>query len=96
VALGATDPTAENQIGPDLPIDRSGPYPERSGEQFEGAAWKFRSGAQWREVPAEFGVWQTAHDRFPRWRDAGRTPDQARSTPPAPGVELDARPHPTQ
>ncbi len=33
--------------------------------------WKFRSGAQWREVPPEFGVWQTVYDRFVRWRDAG-------------------------
>lgn len=33
--------------------------------------WKFRSGAQWREMPPEFGVWQTVYDRFRRWRDVG-------------------------
>ncbi|NUV54929.1 transposase [Streptomyces coelicolor] len=33
--------------------------------------WKFRSGARWREMPPEFGVWQTVYDRFVRWRDAG-------------------------
>jgi len=33
--------------------------------------WKFRSNAQWREMPPEFGVWQTVYDRFVRWRDAG-------------------------
>lgn len=32
--------------------------------------WKFRSGAQWREIPPKFGVWQTVDDRFVRWRDA--------------------------
>ncbi|BCL25101.1 hypothetical protein GCM10017668_69440 [Streptomyces tuirus] len=58
-------------IGPFLPIGRYGPYPEHLREQFEGVIWKFRSGAQWREMPPEFGVWQTVYDRFLRWRDAG-------------------------
>lgn len=58
-------------IGPFLPIGRSGPYPEHLREQLEGVIWKFRSGAQWREMPPEFGVWQTVYDRFLRWRDVG-------------------------
>ncbi|CAL9565673.1 IS5 family transposase ISSan1 [Streptomyces sp. enrichment culture] len=58
-------------IEPFLPIGRSGPYPEHLREQFEGVIRKFRSGAQWREMPPEFGVWQTVYDRFVRWRDAG-------------------------
>ena len=33
--------------------------------------WKFRSGAQWRGMPPEFGVWQTVYDCFVRRRDAG-------------------------
>lgn len=40
-------------------------------EQFEGVIWWFRSGGQWREMPAEFGAWQTVYDRFTKWRDAG-------------------------
>jgi transposase len=58
-------------IGPFLPIGRSGPYPEHLREHFEGVIWKFRSGAQWREMPPEFGVWQTVYDRFLRWRGMG-------------------------
>ncbi|OKJ26678.1 transposase [Streptomyces sp. CB01580] len=58
-------------IGPFLPIGRSGPYPEHLREQFEGVIWKFRSGSQWREMPSEFGVWQTVYNRFLQWRDAG-------------------------
>jgi transposase len=58
-------------IGPFLPIGRYGPYPQRLREQFEGVLWKFRSGGQWREMPSEFGVWQTVYDRFLQWRDAG-------------------------
>jgi transposase len=58
-------------IEPYLPIGRYGPYPQRLREQFEGVLWKFRSGGQWREMPSEFGVWQTVYDRFLQWRDAG-------------------------
>lgn len=57
-------------IEPFLPIGRSGPHPEHLRDQFEGVIWKFRSGAQWREMPPEFGVWQTVYNRFVRWRDA--------------------------
>lgn len=58
-------------IEPFLPIGRFGPYPGRLREQFEGVLWKFRSGGQWREMPSEFGAWQTVYDRFCQWRDAG-------------------------
>lgn len=58
-------------IEPFLPVGRSGPYPEHLREQFEGVIWKFRSGSQWREMPSEFGVWQTVYNRFLQWRDAG-------------------------
>jgi transposase len=58
-------------IEPFLPIGRFGPYPKRLREQFEGVLWRFRSGGQWREMPSEFGAWQTVYDRFRQWRDAG-------------------------
>ncbi|ROQ82753.1 putative transposase of IS4/5 family DUF4096 [Streptomyces sp. CEV 2-1] len=58
-------------VEPYLPIGEYGPYPARLRQQFEGVIWKFRSGAQWREMPAEFGPWSTVHNRFRQWRDAG-------------------------
>lgn len=58
-------------IEPLLPIGRFGPYPEHLREQSEGVIWKFGSGGQWREMPPEFGVWQTVYNRFLQWRDAG-------------------------
>jgi len=58
-------------VEPYLPIGEFGPYPTRLREQFEGVIWRFRSGAQWREIPAEFGAWPTVHNRFRQWRDAG-------------------------
>lgn len=54
-----------------LPISRFGPYPERLRQQCEGVIWRFRTGGQWREMPAEFGAWPTVHNRFRQWRDAG-------------------------
>jgi transposase len=58
-------------VVPYLPIGEYGPYPERLREQFEGVIWRFRSGAQWREMPGEFGPWPTVYGRFRVWRDAG-------------------------
>jgi transposase len=58
-------------IEPYLPVGGYGPYPERLRPQFEGVIWRFRTGGQWREVPAEFGAWPTVHNRFRQWRDAG-------------------------
>jgi transposase len=58
-------------IEPYLPVGGFGPYPERLREQFEGVIWRFRAGAQWREMPERFGAWQTVYQRFARWRDAG-------------------------
>lgn len=57
-------------IEPLLPIGSFGAYPEHLREQFEGVIWKFRSGSQWREMPSEFGVWQTVYNRFLQWGDA--------------------------
>lgn len=58
-------------IEPYLPIGEYGPYPVRLRQQFEGVMWRFRTGGQWREMPAEFGAWSTVHNRFRQWRDAG-------------------------
>ncbi|MFF3672269.1 transposase [Microtetraspora malaysiensis] len=51
-------------IGPYLPIGGFGPYPERLRQQFEGVIWRFKTDAQRREMPREFGAWPTVHSRF--------------------------------
>ena len=33
--------------------------------------WILRTGAPWRDLPPEFGGWNTTHRRFCRWRDNG-------------------------
>lgn len=58
-------------IGPYLPIGEYRPYPERLRLQFEGVIWRFRTGAQWREMLREFGSWPTVSNRLRQWRDAG-------------------------
>jgi Putative transposase of IS4/5 family (DUF4096) len=33
--------------------------------------WLTRSGARWKELPREYGPYQTAHRRYQEWIDAG-------------------------
>ncbi len=36
-----------------------------------GILWVARTGSSWRELPDQFGPWQTVHGRYQRWRKAG-------------------------
>jgi transposase len=36
-----------------------------------GLMWKLCTGAQWRDLPERYGPWQTAYERFARWRREG-------------------------
>jgi len=29
--------------------------------------WRARSGARWRDIPAEYGPWQSVYSRFRKW-----------------------------
>ncbi len=58
-------PGAQRQwIEPHLPMGEYGPHPERLRDQFEGVTWRFKTGAQWREMPGDFGPWSTVYGRF--------------------------------
>lgn len=37
----------------------------------EGMAWKFRTGAPWRDVPERFGNWSTIYKNFNRLAEQG-------------------------
>ncbi|WP_066285498.1 IS5 family transposase [Arthrobacter sp. B6] len=37
----------------------------------EGTAWKFRTGAPWRDLPAHFGNWNSVLKNFDRWAKDG-------------------------
>ncbi|MEU0744705.1 transposase [Streptomyces sp. NPDC006134] len=58
-------------IDPFLPMGEYGPSPGRLRDQFEGVIWRFRTGAQWREMPGGFGPWPAVYGRFRIWRNAG-------------------------
>ena len=49
--------------------------PGRSGYNnrmsLEGMVWITRTGAPWRDLPREFGNWNTVHRRFRRWVQSG-------------------------
>lgn len=34
-------------------------------------AWKYRTGAPWRDLPQQYGLWQTAYNHFRRWTRDG-------------------------
>jgi putative transposase len=40
-------------------------------EVLEAICWRYRVGAPWRDLPAEFGPWQTAWKRHFRWSTDG-------------------------
>lgn len=37
-----------------------------------GMLWTLATGAPWRDLPGEFGPWQTVYDRFNRYRRNGK------------------------
>jgi transposase len=37
----------------------------------DGILWVLADGGRWRNVPAEFGPWQSVYDRFRRWTRSG-------------------------
>lgn len=44
----------------------------RDNRQFINAVfWILRTGAPWRDLPPDYGHWNTTHRRFCRWRDRG-------------------------
>jgi hypothetical protein len=39
-----------------------------------GMLWILQTGSAWRELPEQFGPWQTVYGRYQRWRRAGIWP----------------------
>lgn len=37
----------------------------------EGIIWRFRTGSPWRDLPEEFGAWQSVAERHLRWSKDG-------------------------
>lgn len=56
-----------------LPADagRSGRPWNDHRSTLEGIAWRFRTGSPWRDLPAEFGAYQSVWERHRRWSTDG-------------------------
>ena len=37
----------------------------------DGVLWVLRSGAEWKDLPEEYGKWKTSHKRYTRWARSG-------------------------
>lgn len=57
-------------VEPHLPLGERGPIPDLR-QQFNAVMWRFRTCGPWRDLPAEYGPWPTAYDRFRMWAVAG-------------------------
>jgi transposase len=45
---------------------------ENSRNVFEGILWRLRTGAPRRDLPEEFGCWQSIYRRYNRWNKKGK------------------------
>lgn len=59
-------------IGPLFPAakERGRPAVDRRAV-VEATAWRYRTGAPWRDVPERFGNWNTIYKNFNRWSEQG-------------------------
>lgn len=60
-----------SRLLPGKPGDVGRPPAQDNRLTLEGILWIARTGAPWRDLPAEFGKWNTVYQRFRRWTKAG-------------------------
>jgi transposase len=61
------------RLAPLLPLQKpaTGRPAKPHREVLEAIGWVLRTGAPWRDLPKEYGPWQTAASRFYRWAEQG-------------------------
>ena len=62
-----------SKLSPLLPPEtgRQGPIAKDNRLMVEGMLWKMRTGSPWRDLPPEFGPWESVYTRFNRWNRRG-------------------------
>ena len=67
--------TQWNRIAGMFPPERTGkpgrPCQTTNREVFNGVLWIAHTGAQWKELPPQYGKKSTVYDRFKAWKDKG-------------------------
>jgi transposase len=59
-------------IEPELPSARRRGRPWNDHRlTLEGIIWRFRTGSPWRDLPEQFGAWQSVAERHLRWSTDG-------------------------
>lgn len=59
-------------LAPLLPAAPTGRPPKWEKRQLiDGIRWRIRIGSPWRDIPAEYGPWQTLYGLFRRWQRDG-------------------------
>jgi transposase len=53
------------------PRKRMGRPPRDRRQVLDGILWVLNTGVQWRDLPVEFGPWQTTWDLFDKWNADG-------------------------
>jgi len=51
--------------------DRRGRKAKDDRQMLNGVLWIMKTGAPWRDLPSEFGAWQTVYKRFSQWAKLG-------------------------
>ena len=62
-----------NKISPLLPPENGywGRPSRPHREILEGILWILRTGAPWRDLPPDYGTWQSVYGRYNRWVKKG-------------------------
>ncbi|MFH8379065.1 IS5 family transposase [Streptomyces cyaneofuscatus] len=58
-------------LGPLLPVAVMGRPRGVPAAVIDGIRWRVRTGAPWRDLPTEYGPWQTVYGLFRRWQRNG-------------------------
>lgn len=58
-------------LEPLLPVADKGRPARCRRRPIDGIRWRVRTGAPWRDVPAQYGAWQTIYGLFRRWQRQG-------------------------
>ncbi|MEY9871730.1 transposase [Streptacidiphilus sp. MAP12-33] len=58
-------------LEPLLPVSEVGRRAVSQRKLIDGIRWRVRTGAPWRDLPAEYGPWQTVYGLFRRWQRRG-------------------------